>query len=178
MPSGRSLSRLSSIPSTVLLGLLLVPAGGAAAQEPSATPAAVTSPAPMASVVPSAPSDIVFYPLPTSVTTIAPDMQTVSVEPTSTESLEIGQPIEFSLGHCGLWSPIDLDGSLWQADGGVTPTGAAIAGDDDAVIGELINETPGTFVIVSEDAAHFTTVNGTILSLARAPGAVDFPLCM
>jgi hypothetical protein len=60
----------------------------------------------------------------------------------------------------------------------VTATGAAIAEDDDAVIGELINETPGTFVIVSEDVAQFTTVTGTILSLTRAPAAVDYPLCM
>jgi hypothetical protein len=82
------------------------------------------------------------------------------------------------LGHCGLYSPIDLDGSLWQADGGVTPSGGPIAEDDDAVIGELINATPGVFVIVSEDAAHFTTVTGTILSFARAPGALEYPLCM
>jgi hypothetical protein len=120
----------------------------------------------------------VFYPLPASVAVIPPDIPTVSVEPTSTRSLEIGQPLEFSLGHCGLWSPIDLDGSLWVADGGVTPTGAPIVEGDDAVIGELINETPGVFVIVGEGAAHFTTQTGTILSLARAAGAVDYPLCM
>ena len=175
MPCSRSLTSRSIVTSALLVGLMLLPGIGVAAQESSASPAAVASPMPPAS---AAPSDIVFYPLPAAVTTIAPDIPTVSVDPTSTEALAIGEPIDFSLGHCGLGSPIDVDGSLWQADGGVTPTGAAIAEDDDAVIGELINETPGTFVIVSDDTAHFTSLTGTILSLTRAPGDVDYPLCM
>ena len=61
---------------------------------------------------------------------------------------------------------------------GAKADGSAIVEGDDEAIGELINATPGVFVLVDEDRAHFTTVTGSLLELVRAPGAVDFPLCM
>jgi hypothetical protein len=189
----RSSARRSLATSALLAGLLLVPGFAASAQD-AVESAAPGSPAPAASppvVSPSAdpsaspavaasPSvgDLVFSPLPESITVIPADVPTVSVEPESVEQLEIGQPLEYPLGHCGLWSPVDLDGSLWQAVGGVKADGSAIVEGDDEAIGELINATPGVFVLVDEDHAHFTTAIGSILEFVRAPGAVDYPLCM
>jgi hypothetical protein len=156
--------------SIAAMSLLPVSASG---QEASAGPAVVT-----AAPTLWPPADIVFYALPAAVTAIGPGITTVSVEPASTDDLSIGEAIDLALGHCGLWSPLDLDGSLWQPNGGVTPTGGPIAEDDDATIGELINATPGVFVIVADDIAHWTSATGTIIAFERAPGAVSFPLCM
>jgi hypothetical protein len=185
----RSSARRSLATGALLAGLLLVPGLGATAQDAveslapgspaaSASPPVVTASAdPMASPAPRPVGDIVFYPLPESIAVIPADIPTVSVEPESLDVLEIGQPLEYTLGHCGLWSPIDLDGSLWQAEGGAKADGSAIVEGDDEAIGELINATPGVFVLV-DGRAQFTTVTGTVLDLARAPGAVDYPLCM
>jgi hypothetical protein len=191
MPPVRSSAQRSLATGALLAGLLLVPGLGATAQDavesaapasPVASPAVVTASAdPMASpVVAASPpvGDIVFSPLPESISVIPADIPTVSVEPESVESLLVGQPVDYTLGHCGLWSPVDLDGSLWQAVGGVKADGSAIVEGDDEAIGELINATPGVFVLVEEDRAHFTTALGSILELVRAPGAVDYPLCM
>jgi hypothetical protein len=182
----RSSARRSLASGALLAGLLLVPAFAATAQEADesaapASPAVVPSADPMASpVVAASPpaGDIVLSPLPASIAIIAADIPTVSVEPESVADLEVGQPLDYGLGHCGLWSPVDLDGSLWQAVGGAKADGSAIVEGDDEAIGELINATPGVFVLVDEDRAHFTTVTGSVLELVRAPGAVDVPLCM
>jgi hypothetical protein len=187
MSTHRSSRPRSLATSTLIAGLLLIPGLGATAQDaapspaPAASPVATPSAAPAASPAAagsSAIGDIVFSPLPATVAVIPADIPTVSVEPESVDELEIGQPLDHTLGHCGLWSPIDLDGSLWQAIGGVKADGSAIVEGDDEAIGELINATPGVFVLVAEDRAHFATVTGSILELVRAPGAVDVPLCM
>jgi hypothetical protein len=173
--------------SVLLAGLLLGAVSTASAQDtvespiPDASAASVPAIDPLASPSFAAsppPDDIVLWPLPESVAVVPPDIPTVSVEPESIDELEIGEPIEHSLGHCGLWSPVDLDGSLWQPVGGTKPDGSAIVEGDDAAIGELINATPGVFVIVAEDRAHFTTATGSILEFLRAPGALSYPLCV
>lgn len=178
--TGRSLAAVA-----VCAGLLAAFAGPATASgeavatsgSPVPVPDASPSAAPMSpgpSSVPMTP-DILFHPLPPVVAVIPDEVPTVSLGPTSVEALEIGQPIAFTLGHCGLLSPIDLDGSLWRPVGGAMPDGSPIASDE--AIGELINATDGTFEIVAEDAAHFETATGTLLRLERAEGALDYPLC-
>jgi hypothetical protein len=90
--------------------------------------------------------------------------------------LVVGTPIEYTLRHCGLWSPVDLDGSLWQPVGGTEASGAPIASDE--AVGELINATPGQFVLLTPETAEFRSDSGTIVAFIRAPGELDYPLCM
>jgi hypothetical protein len=107
-------------------------------------------------------------PLPADVVVVPPDIPTVSVSPVSEPGLVVGTPIGTSLGHCGLWSPVDLDGSLWQAVGGSDAAGGPI--DSDPEIGELINATPGSFVLLTSDTAEFHTMGG-LVPPSTAPGA-------
>ena len=166
-------------PPALLASLLALGAVGStlaedeiAAESPAASPQLVGLPSP----VPSFVLDVVFQPLPPVVAEVPADIPTVSIPPTSEPGLEVGVPYPFSLGHCGLLSEIDLDGSLWQPVGGVSPSGGAIESDED--IGELINATEGVFTMIDTDVAEFRTVGGSLIELLRAPGALDYPLCM
>ena len=75
-------------------------------------------------------------------------------------------PRPFALGHCGIGSPIDLDGSFWDP-----------AGRIDFQADEAINAADGTLVLTSQDTAHFSTANGFEIDLVRHPGSKYFPGC-
>ena len=79
----------------------------------------------------------------------------------------------FSLGHCGLASPIDVDGSFWDPVEGVTAGGGPL---DLQGASEMINATSGFFVIIGDDA-RFRTESGSVLSLERHDGEKEFPGC-
>jgi hypothetical protein len=162
--------------------LSLVVAAPAVAQEdaspaPSASAEALMSAEPSMSAAPSgSPADPTIHPIPASVLPIPSDLTTVSIEPESAPSLTVGVPVPYMLGHCGLYSPIDVDGSLWWPVGGAASDGGPIESDE--AIGELINQTDGELLLTSEDEATFTTAGGSTIHLERAEGAVDYPLCM
>lgn len=63
--------------------------------------------------------------------------------------------IPFVLGHCGLASGIDVDGTFWN------PVGQF---DLDA---ELINSANATFMLTSPNTATVRTVGGTVVQLVR-----------
>ena len=88
-------------------------------------------------------------------------------------SIEPAIAYRFSLGHCGLFSPIDVDGSFWDPVEGRTASGAPLDLDGDP---EMINATAGFFVIIG-DEARFRTETGTVLELRRHPGEKEFPGC-
>jgi hypothetical protein len=171
--SRSALRRLLTVPALVGALAILV-AAPAFAQDASPEPSASAgasmsveaSPAPVAS----------FFPIPDTVLPIPSDLSTVSLEPESAASLTVGEPVPYALGHCGLWSPIDVDGSLWQPVGGTAADGGPIESDE--AIGELINATAGELLLTSPDEATFTTAGGSAIFLVRAPGALDYPLCM
>ena len=79
----------------------------------------------------------------------------------------------FSLGHCGLASPIDVDGSFWDPLDGVTAGGGRLDLEGDS---EMINATAGFFVVIGDDA-RFRTGSGSVLSLTRQDGEKEFPGC-
>jgi hypothetical protein len=175
--------------SAVLAVGLVLAAGAVAASEPSASagasvglePAASPAASPMGphaaspATQPSPPAG--YLPLPAQVAVIPADVPTVSVPAESGPgALVVGTPIAYTLGHCGLWSPVDLDGSVWQPVGGTDASGGSI--DSDAEIGELINATPGEFMLLTPDTAEFRTATGVVVAFARAPGELDYPLCM
>jgi hypothetical protein len=172
MSSPSSRQRLARA-GALLACLFMVGSATALANEASSSPSEAAA-SPLASPMDGG-SATVYPPLPDAAAVPA-DVPTVSIDPESAAGLVVGSPVEYSLGHCGLWSPVDLDGSLWQPVGGSEADGQPIASD--AALGELINATPGTFVLVTPDSATFSSASGVVVAFARAPGALDYPLCM
>jgi hypothetical protein len=84
-----------------------------------------------------------------------------------------GVPYRFNLGHCGLHSPVDVDGSFWDAIAGVNAEGLPL---DLANDGEMINQTAGVLIVVG-DQALFRTETGSIITFARHVGEKEFPGC-
>jgi hypothetical protein len=93
-------------------------------------------------------------------------------EPIS-DTIEMGAPYRYSLGHCGLSSPVDIDGSFWDPVGGVSASGAELDLVND---GEMINATSGLIVVIG-DEMRFRTASGAVVSFTRHEGAKEFPGC-
>jgi len=89
----------------------------------------------------------------------------ILLEPSSV-ARGIGGPVPFSLGHCGIWSGIDLDGSWWDPVGFVNFDH-----------GDAINAADGTFVATDAQHATFTSGEGLVVSLARRSGPKHLPFC-
>ncbi len=87
--------------------------------------------------------------------------------------IDAGVPYRFSLGHCGLFSPVDVDGAFWDAIDGVSSSGGAVDLDSD---GEMINATPGVIVVIG-DEARFRTESGSVIRFRRHDGEKEFPGC-
>lgn len=90
----------------------------------------------------------------------------IAVAPSSPSGLELGR-MAFTLGHCGVFSGIDLDGSWWDAVG-------PVAMDD----GEAVNPTAGVIAFSDADHATFLAPGGLTLQLVRRDGVKVLPACM
>jgi hypothetical protein len=98
------------------------------------------------------------------------------VEPhTPADSVPIGEEQVFNLGHCGLGSPIDVDGSLWDPVAGDDGSGGSLTDDQ---VGDLINGTPVVFVLVDHDTMLMSSEHGARILLTRHDGPRDYFLCM
>jgi hypothetical protein len=75
--------------------------------------------------------------------------------------------IPYELGHCGLYSGIDVDGSFWDPVGEVDPSHS-----------DLINAAQAQFVMTSPTTARLTTEGGLTLELVRHAGPKYLPGCM
>lgn len=93
--------------------------------------------------------------------------------PTS-DPIEHGVGYRFTLGHCGLHSPVDVDGSFWDAIEGFDATGAPL---DLGRNEEMINATPGVIVVIG-DEARFRTESGILVRFERHRGDKAFAACM
>lgn len=89
-------------------------------------------------------------------------------------SVPIGVQQSFTLGHCGLGSPIDLDGALWDPVAGDDGSGGPLAEDQ---IGELINSTAVVLVLIDHETALFATPLGARILLTRHDGPRAYRLC-
>jgi hypothetical protein len=87
--------------------------------------------------------------------------------------LDHAAPYRFELGHCGLYSPVDLDGSFWDPLDGLTADGAELDLDGDA---EMINATGGVAVVMG-DEMRFRTASGSVVRFERHVGEKEFPGC-
>jgi len=72
----------------------------------------------------------------------------------------------FSLGHCGLWSGIDVGGSWWD------PVDQIDGDHPDA-----INAAEGSLTIIDPDRATFASRGGLTVQLQRHQGDKYLPLC-
>jgi len=81
--------------------------------------------------------------------------------------LEIGVARNFPLAHCGLASPIDIDGSLWDPIGGHNGAGGALTEDQ---VGDLINGTQTVVVLIDSDTMELLSANGAVVTLTRHDG--------
>ena len=88
--------------------------------------------------------------------------------------VEHGVAYRFTLGHCGLHSPIEVDGSYWDEVDGQDRTGAPLDLETD---GEMINATAGVIVVIG-DEMRFRTDGGSIVRFSRHADAKEFPPCM
>jgi hypothetical protein len=92
------------------------------------------------------------------------DVPAAEVRPASGPML--GPVLRYSLGHCGLDSPIDVDGALWD------PAGAIDAGASEA-----INAADGEFRRTGVATAEFVAPSGFRVMLVRHAGRKSLPLC-
>jgi hypothetical protein len=97
------------------------------------------------------------------------------VEPsTPAGSLPIGEEQNYELGHCGLISSIDIDGSLWDPVAGDNGFGGPLA---DPQLGELINPTAVVLVLVDHDTILFVTPLGARILMTRHDGPRAYSYC-
>lgn len=79
----------------------------------------------------------------------------------------IAGPRQFQLGHCGIFSGIDVDASYWDAVGPISFD-----------TGEAINETTGILNLTDPDHGTFTGPGGFSVRLSRHLGPKLLPFCM
>jgi hypothetical protein len=90
----------------------------------------------------------------------------VSVPPSSRAGMAAG-PQPYTLGHCGVLSGIDADGSWWD------PVGPVDWDSPDA-----INAAEGIFTLTDPTHAIFVSSSGFTLQLVRHEGPKLLPMCM
>ena len=91
----------------------------------------------------------------------------IAVAPSSTAGQLAADPIPYSLGHCGLLSGVDVDGSWWDPVGFV---------DIDHL--DAINASNGTLAPSDPNHATFTSDGGLSVNLVRRVGEKYLPGCM
>lgn len=89
----------------------------------------------------------------------------VVLDPTAAAPLGPG-PRPFELGHCGIFSGIDLGGSWWDPIGPI-----------DSDHGDSINAAPGILTINDPDHAVFVSAGGLTVQLLRRDGPKHLPMC-
>jgi hypothetical protein len=124
----------------------------------------------------SAPDLLDLHPFPATLNQlITPVEGAVMLAASSRQGLEIAQPFPFALGHCGLGSPVDVDGSLWDPLAGVDALGGSLDAQEE--IGELINATAGQATLVDADRLDLRTPAGSVIVFARHRGWRFYPWC-
>jgi hypothetical protein len=172
----RSLAALAlALSGALLLGCSATapPSPSAVARSPSASASASGA---VGSVEPTDVEAPLTRPLPPQLAFLEPDLNsgipTATVKPESSQVTE-GERSGFSLGHCGLASPIDYDGSLWDVVGAQDLSGGPLT---EAQIGDLINQTQGV-IVVEGDRGEFLSRSRALVELRRHQGAKEYPLC-
>jgi hypothetical protein len=90
---------------------------------------------------------------------------TITLLPVSPRGAALGVPYRYEMPHCGLLSPVDIDGSFWDAADPAHPT-------------PHVDGTQGVFQLTTADLATYTADDGRSVELARHAGAKTFGFCM
>lgn len=159
----------------ILLMVVITGCAAAPVATPGPTSAPTARPVPSGSEAPSTPPDLFVGALP-----LPPDLPPphgdILVSAESEPGMPIGTPMAFDLGHCGLYSPVDLDGSLWEPVGGVDSQGGPIDTDDE--VGALINGTRGEAMLVARERLDWRAGReGVVVVFRRIEGSRGYPGC-
>jgi len=148
---------MRSLLGALLLGFTVAACG---TQAPSPSPKKDGPPAPT------------LQPIPANLSGIPGSEEfTAQITPQSPRGeLTLGEARDYTIGHCGLGSPIDIDGSLWDPIG----TTAALTEDQE---GELINSTPTVVVLIDANTMEMATPAGALITLTRHHGPRRYYLC-
>lgn len=123
------------------------------------SPLVVSSPVAWGDQVPTAaPSAVANQPV------VSRGSNSITLLPISPSGAAIGVTYGYDMPHCGIHSPIDVDGSFWDAIG-IAPDSVDFDGQ------------PGTFRLVSANTAEFTRADGQVLNLVRHEGSKEFRFC-
>jgi hypothetical protein len=69
---------------------------------------------------------------------------------------------------------VDIDGSLWDAVGGLNGQGGALTEDQ---LGDLINATPSVVTLIDDRTMEMRTSHGAVVTLIRHEGPRRYFLC-
>lgn len=95
---------------------------------------------------------------------VARGPDSITLLPISPRGAVVGVSYAYDMPHCGIGSPIDVDGSFWDATE-IAPTSVEFDGQ------------PGFFRLASPTEATFTSTTGGVLRLVRHEGAKEFRIC-
>jgi len=98
----------------------------------------------------------------TSRQVVARGADTVTLLPASPAGAAPGVEYDYTMPHCGVLGPIDVDGSFWDAGPGA---------------GGGLDGLTGVFRLVTTSDAVFTAGGGATVGLTRHDGAKQFPIC-
>ena len=93
---------------------------------------------------------------------VARGANSITLLPASPKGAVLGVEYDYTMPHCSMLGPVDVDGSFWDAK----------PGDGSGVDG-----MPGVFRLVTPNDAQFTTDKGASFGLTRHDGAKQFTIC-
>jgi hypothetical protein len=89
-------------------------------------------------------------------------------------SLAIGGTKNIKLGLCGLNSPVDVDGSVWDPTYGDDGQGAALTDDQ---LNDLRADNRVTLTKLDDNTLQMVTKHGATVTLVRHDGTRRYPTC-
>jgi hypothetical protein len=104
---------------------------------------------------------------------VARGESSITLLPISPSGAVIGVAYGYDMPHCGISSPIDVDGSFWDAVG-VPPNSFEVGVPPNSVD---FDGQAGTFRLTSHITAEFRRRDGAVLQLVRHDGPKEFLIC-
>ena len=88
----------------------------------------------------------------------------ITIAPVSPTGAAIGVDYLYDMPHCGIMSPIDVDGSFWDS----------VENLEDPV---AFDGSSGVFRLIDRQTANYTKTSGEVLRLSRHEGSKTFQFC-
>ena len=88
----------------------------------------------------------------------------ITLAPISPTGADIGVDYSYDMPHCGIMSPIDVDGSFWDS---LENLADPVAFDGSS----------GVFRLTDRQTAAYATTTGKVLRLSRHEGSKTFQFC-